>query len=250
MQCPKCGHIRAANTSNPEWQCPECGIAYHKYRASVEQAKRVLRPLTAEQTRPKVMADGSVWTLIGANLIALVIALLQGWSLSELMLIYWVQSVIIGISYVSRIASLDKFSTENFRINNRAVEPTASTKRQTAIFFCVHYGFFHVGYLIFIFAKAPASMIADLGLVVCSVAFAVNHLFSYRYHRDLDRQGTPNIGTLMFTPYLRIVPMHLTIVLGASIGGSAGLLFFGVLKTAADAAMHVIEHRRIGYKSD
>ena len=52
----------------------------------------------------------------------------------------------------------------------------------------------------------------------------------------------------MFTPYLRIIPMHLTIILGATLGGGAGLIVFGILKTIADAIMHVIEHKRLGHK--
>jgi hypothetical protein len=187
-----------------------------------------------------------MWTLVGANLLALVVAFSQGWLLAELMLIYWAQSVIIGASYVMRIASLEKFSTKNFRINNRPVEPTGKTKRQTAVFFVVHYGMFHFVYLAFIMQAVPFNLLFDFGFVICTGAFAFNHAYSYRYHRELDRQGTPNIGTLMFTPYVRIVPMHLTILLGSFIAGSGGLVLFGVLKTVADAVMHVIEHRRIG----
>ncbi len=59
----------------------------------------------------------------------------------------------------------------------------------------------------------------------------------------MDAQGTPNIGTLMFTPYLRVVPMHLTIVFGAVALGSTGVLVFGGMKMVADVAMHVAEHR-------
>ena len=50
----------------------------------------------------------------------------------------------------------------------------------------------------------------------------------------------------MFTPYLRIVPMHLTIIFGGLMAHTnAGLLLFGVLKTVADVAMHAVEHRRL-----
>jgi hypothetical protein len=59
---------------------------------------------------------------------------------------------------------------------------------------------------------------------------------------EADLGGRPNIGTLMFMPYLRILPMHLSIILGAVLGGSTAVLFFLALKTAADAGMHVIEH--------
>jgi len=109
---------------------------------------------------------------------------------------------------------------------------------------------FHVVYLAFIMDAAPFTLPADSGFLICTGAFAFNHFYSYRYHRDVDRLGTPNIGTLMFTPYLRIVPMHITIVLGAALSGGGGLVLFGVLKTIADAAMHVIEHRRIGGVSE
>jgi hypothetical protein len=123
------------------------------------------------------------------------------------------------------------------------VDPTPETKRQTAFFFLMHFGGIHLGYLVFIVAETPAGLVVGPGLLVCAAAFAVNHYFSYRYHREVDRSGTPNIGTLMFTPYFRIVPMHLTIVFGAVALGQAGVLLFGLLKTAADVGMHVVEHR-------
>ena len=41
----------------------------------------------------------------------------------------------------------------------------------------------------------------------------------------------------MATPYLRVVPMHIMVIVG-------GLLIFGALKTVADVAMHAVEHRR------
>jgi hypothetical protein len=48
----------------------------------------------------------------------------------------------------------------------------------------------------------------------------------------------------MFLPYLRILPMHLTIILGGLAsrdGGAWTLVLFTLLKTAADVAMHVAE---------
>ena len=79
------------------------------------------------------------------------------------------------------------------------------------------------------------------------LAFAVNHYFSHVQNRELDRRGKPNIGTMLFLPYARILPMHLLIVMGATVGGDsrATLAFFIVLKTLADAVMHVVEHRAL-----
>ena len=189
--------------------------------------------------------DASVWSLMLVNMVALVIAYVGGWSLVDLMAVYWVQSVIIGISYFFRMLNLGRFSTENFKINDRSVDPTPETKRQTAFFFLIHFGFFHFGYLMFILFENTTGSPLGLGLLVCSIAFAINHYFSYRYHREVDASGTPNIGTLMFTPYLRVVPMHLTIVFGAVALGSTGVLVFGILKMVADVAMHRVEHKML-----
>jgi hypothetical protein len=190
-----------------------------------------------------VVADGSIGSLVLVNGIALAVAFAAGWQLVDLMAVFWVQSVVIGISYFFRMLGLKEFSTENFRINDRPVEPTEQTKRQTAFFFLLHFGGFHFGYLIFIFMETPGGFHPDLGLLICGIAFAVNHYYSYRVHREADQSGKPNIGTLMFTPYLRVVPMHLTIVFGAVTLGATGVLLFGLLKMAADVAMHVVEHR-------
>ncbi len=244
--CPKCGHSRESRAQAPTWQCPACGIAYHKYRSYLKRAGNVFAPLGAGDKAPPIQADGSIWLLAASNLVALAVAILSGWRLSDLMLVYWIQSVLIGVSYFFRILNLDRFSTENFRINDRSVDPTTATKRFTAFFFAVHYGLFHAVYLVFIVADAKGGSLLDAGLVICSAVFIVNHYYSYRYNRNQDRMGTPNIGTLMFTPYLRIVPMHLTIVFGATqLLSTLGMLFFGSLKTVVDLAMHHVEHSRL-----
>jgi hypothetical protein len=49
----------------------------------------------------------------------------------------------------------------------------------------------------------------------------------------------------MFLLYGRIIPMHITIIVGGALGGDSALsvLVFGALKTAADVLMHHVEHR-------
>ena len=74
--------------------------------------------------------------------------------------------------------------------------------------------------------------------------FFFNHRYSYIEHRDHDRTRKPNIGNIMFFPYVRIFPMHLTILAGGAFGGASTgtlILFLG-LKTAADVVMHKVEH--------
>ncbi len=203
---------------------------------------------SATSERPRAwlrenFSDSSVWSLVAANAIALVLALTLHWSLTSLLALYWAQSVIIGIANFFRILSLDHFSTANFTINDRPVEPTPQLKRQTARFFALHYGIFHVVYLAFIIGLRRGEALWSWPLALGVAGFAFNHLWSYRRNRAADRQGTPNIGMLMFMPYGRIVPMHAIILSGALFAPTGiGIVIFGVLKTAADVAMHVIEH--------
>jgi hypothetical protein len=108
----------------------------------------------------------------------------------------------------------------------------------------MHYGLFHLVYAVFL-AKLQMPVQDWLWVAVAGAGFVANHGQSYRRFQEADRLGRPNIGTLMFLPYLRVVPMHLMIIFGVGmLGGSAtAVLLFGALKTVADCAMHVTEHR-------
>ena len=193
----------------------------------------------------RTLAEPSVLALVMANLLAIVLALYEGWDLRELMIIYWSQSVIIGYFSYRRMRDLKEFSTEGVRSNGRKVAPTAATKRSMSIFFVAHYGFFHLVYFIFIFADERNAIREDMFLIgVCIAAFLVNHWYSYVDHREADARRTPNIGTIMIFPYARIIPMHLTIIAGGIVSANSTpllLLFLG-LKTLADVVMHKIEH--------
>lgn len=196
-------------------------------------------------------SDRAVYGILASNALTLAVALWQDWPLVLLLWPYWLQSVVIGWYARRRILALTRFSTEGFRIGGSEVEATEATKRSTANFFAIHYGFFHFGYLVFIavvgavgmFGRAPG--LSDFGLIaLLGVAFWWTHRDSHRRNLAADVAGEGNIGTLMFLPYLRVFPMHVTIILGGMLsGGSWALLLFTALKTVADVLMHVVEHR-------
>jgi len=203
---------------------------------------------TTKSFKDYFLFDTSTISLLVSNLIVLVLALIQGWDLTTLLIVYWFQSVIIGFFNFFRILALKNFSTENFTINDRQVQPTQGTKIFTAFFFAFHYGFFHFVYFIFISANLAANLLANQaridGLYILSgiVIFGVNHFFSFRHNKLVDEQQKQNIGSLMFMPYIRIIPMHIIMIFGTVLG--AGSLFiFLVLKTIADMVMHTVKHR-------
>ena len=193
-----------------------------------------------------MVSSESTRSLVVVNAATLVVALGLGWPVQALLWPYWIQSVVIGYYSRRRILALGRFSTEGFTVNDRPVSPTPATQRSVANFFALHYGFFHFGYLMFLIQRSGEWRWWDLlGWLALGASFAWNHRLSFQQNVEADRQGSPNIGTLMFLPYARVVPMHFTILLGGTVAGSGpgAVLVFGALKTLADVLMHHIEHR-------
>ncbi|NIX16278.1 MAG: hypothetical protein GWN11_10510, partial [Candidatus Dadabacteria bacterium] len=161
------------------------------------------------------------------------------------------QSVIIGFFNRKRILDLKKFSTAGFKLNDKPVKPTKETQKTSANFFAMHYGIFHVVYLIFIFDSVDhLNRDSLIFILVCLSIFLSNHLYSYIHNRERDMKRVPNIGTVMLFPYLRIIPMHLAIIFGGLFakGSVFALVLFLLLKTFADLVMHMIEHAQARQK--
>lgn len=172
-----------------------------------------------------IRLDLSAITLILSNLLVISLALIQNWDISTLLWVYWIQSIIIGFFQFFRILSLKTF---------------------TAFFFVFHYGFFHFIYAIFLsnfFQNSPGLNLQDL--LLGSAIFFANHLSSFIQNRVQDEKLKPNIGTLLFQPYIRIIPMHLVLILGIILENQGKLIFFLILKTLADLITHTIKHKTV-----
>jgi len=201
--------------------------------------------------------DPSALSLLASNIIVMFFALTQGWSLITLMLVYWCQSVIIGLFNFLKMITMKNWESGELRINGRKADSSEGTKWFVAIFFAFHYGLFHLVYLFFIGMGAlftiagPATGITQgtgapdfLYVLLSAPLFFANHLFSFLHNKERDSARKQNLGKMMFFPYARIVPMHITIVIGgAFLANQAALFMFLALKTIADIAMHVSEHR-------
>ena len=209
----------------------------------LDLAKIILRLM--KKVVKDVTGDRSASLLILSNLIVIVLAVVQRWQVIELLWVYWLQNIVIGFFNWRRMINLKEFSTANLKTNGLQAPPTRKTKRSMARFFLVHYGFFHAAYLFFLVQviddiSSKVLLHWTIGLTI----FFINHYFSYRYNRELDDACLPDIGNIMFLPYLRVIPMHLVLGFAISIGIRSlwSLLFFLLLKTIVDVLMHVIEH--------
>jgi len=189
--------------------------------------------------------------LLISNTLTLVTALALQWPLATVIWPYWIQSIIIGWYARKRMLALKKFSTEGFTSNDEPVPENEKGKRSTASFFVLHYGFFHFGYLIFLLGMAKLDSAWDgFWIIVCGFSYAFAQRKTYEHQIASDALGTPNLGKLMCLPYLRILPMHLTIIFGMMGGSTFSILLFMSLKTIADVLLDRFDNRPAGTTTD
>jgi hypothetical protein len=202
--------------------------------------------ITAPTLPRQAFFSGSLYGVLVGNGLTLIAATVQHWPALPIMLIYWGQSVAIGIGNVIRMLMLKEFSTDGFTSGGRPVPTTRAGQVSTARFFAFHYGFFHLGYALFLFRGELGRLSNETSwLVAGNVAmFAVPHIWHVITVGNRGYRVKPNLGSLMFYPYLRIIPMHIAIILGSAF--KPGLLpLFIVLKTGADLGMHEVERRML-----
>jgi hypothetical protein len=181
--------------------------------------------------------------LLISNGLTLVMALILKWPLALVIWPYWIQSIIIGWYARKRMLALKKFSTEGFTSNDQPVPENEKGKRSTASFFVLHCGFFHVAYLLFLLGTAKLDSAWDaFWIVVCGFSYVFAQRKTFEQQIAFDTLEKPNLGKLMCLPYLRILPMHLTIIFGMVGGSTFSILFFMALKTIADILLDKFDH--------
>lgn len=183
--------------------------------------------------------------LLFSNALTLAAALILKWPLALVIWPYWIQSLIVGWYARKRMLALKKFSTEGFTSNNQTVPENEKGKRSTATFFVIHYGGFHAAYLVFLLATVRLSSAWDaFWIVVCGASYVFAQKKTFERQVATDALGKPNLGKLMFLPYLRILPMHITIIFGAMGNYSTfAMLLFMSLKTIADVLLDKFDRR-------
>ncbi len=200
----------------------------------------------------------STLSLIFSNLLVIFFAVVDGISANEVLWIYWSQSVIIGIFNFIKLITLKDFSTERFKQGKKQMLPTRATAISSAVFFLFHYGFFHLIYAVFLgaFSEFSNSSTSSSGInyfLLSTGMFFISYLIEFINSRKEQTDELPNIGFIMFAPYVRIIPMHLTIILGGFIGAAGSffstntnlaviVLFIGI-KTVVDLITHSIDFK-------
>jgi hypothetical protein len=206
-----------------------------------------------------------VISLIFANIVTIVLAILGNWDLATVMFIYWAQSIIIGFFTVVSLLGADTGALGADL--QKPIDERGGTEKITprfvwfykcmlAGFFTLHYGLFHWGYYAFIVESGLFGTVnfADPNLWLSCALFFANHLYSHITYRHEGPKGAMYINEHFFTPYRRIIPMHLTIIFGSivilvlqvfGIGSTMPVLvLFLLIKTYSDISAHLIKHER------
>lgn len=202
----------------------------------------------------------STLSLIFSNLLVIFFAIVDDISAIDVLWIYWWQSVIIGIFNFIKMITLKDFSVEGFKLNGKFVFNTRAVAISSAVFFLFHYGFFHVIYAVFLgafstFSHSTTSSSGTTFLFISAATFFVSYLIEFINSRKAENVELPNIGQVMFAPYTRILPMHLTIILGGFIGAAGGffstntnlaiIILFTAIKTVVDLITHSVDLKKL-----
>jgi hypothetical protein len=210
-------------------------------------------------------------TLIG-NLIPLFGVLFWQWDTFQLLMLYWMETVILAFWTLRRLARLPAGDAGNLTINGR--EQPASNSMLVG-FFTLHAGMFILVHLIFLWVifssewlkkvHGPASFFRELflanGLWAGLLFFLVAGWVSFRtetrpvFQQRLDgklqstrfveqaqkKAGGDAVGAVVGALYIRIVIMQIAIIFGAwfadAIGSMAPLLLVIGLKTLVDLGL-------------
>lgn len=209
--------------------------------------------------RRRILTDPGFWVLIGVNIYLVWYYYHTPEIFTTLIWLYWCQSVMMGIfNFFDMLTSRDPIPMQNSdpqffdalsaNKHTAAVEtpsPKIPWRSNTGVslFFLFHYGFFHFVYMIFLFTMKPRYPINwDLFKYFLG-AFFVGQVITFIQHKIRERKTQSNLGAMFFTPYLRILPMHLTILI-PSFFHITNLGVFLILKAFADIVMYIVTKPR------
>lgn len=186
----------------------------------------------------------SFWTLLAGNIFCFIYFNEFDADFATIIWIYWFQSVFIGLVAAIELYLPGKNLEKD--LEKTGVNPMGSNGC-LSLFFVFHYGTFHLVYAVFLLIDYGHTIREEV-LLIALAAFAIETLLSFYQRRNANIDGNANTGAAMFLPYLRVFPMHLTIILPTLLGLQTSSLFI-VLKTVADIISWMV-YTAIYHKKD
>lgn len=188
------------------------------------------------------------YLIVAANLLPVFGVWELGWDAKEVFLVYCLETVIIGIMTLIKLAIATAVRKEDWWENGGSRSMVHGIFFM--IFFIMHFGLFAgiqtsiflgIGHLrdnaspgIVAFFSQPWNFIHRDGLLMLAcfvVCYGFQNLFDFVLNRAYQ---TKSFSTIMFEPYLRIFIQQFTVIFGSMIlsfgGGKIFILVFAVVK--------------------
>lgn len=212
---------------------------------------------TTSNQRSNRLSNRRYWPtlilLVLTNLIPIYLVVNGQWSVSQLVLLFWMENVIIGLINIVKMWTCQPGKPS---LNKK--------KRESITFFAIHYGGFTLVHGIFVMVFFflvdfdNGTIAGEYGLVDTLssgnfwwtfVALLVSHGFSYYWHfLKGGERNSETVDSLFFKPYGRVVILHMTIILGAWLTAWLqqpiwALLLLVLLKIMVDTGAHLWSHK-------
>jgi len=185
--------------------------------------------------------------LIAVNLIPLYCVWFEGWNASEVFLVYCLETVIIGLINVFKMACVTMFVKKADVWQNVGASSTMQSGWFFIFFFIIHYGFFvfiqtqmffSVSGLIpghsFLggYSKIPG-LLGDNGKLMLLIFVAYYTVQTFFEFFMTGNYKTISMGRLMFEPYMRIFVQQFVVILGSIfLSFGAGKIFILIFVAA------------------
>jgi len=194
---------------------------------------------------PLTLQSPTTLALIAANLIPVAGSVFLGWNLSDVMVLYWAESAIVGFFNVCKIIVIGRWAA-----------------LFAAPFFIGHFGGFMAVHFLFIYtifvepsqtgvsASGDLAQVAALfsGLWPALLALFASHAFSFFVNFMGRREyAGRKVNDQMGEPYGRIIFMHLVLIFGGGLAMVLGnpapvILIVIALKIFFDVKAHLKQH--------
>jgi hypothetical protein len=195
---------------------------------------------------------------VAGNAVPLVGVLAFDWSVAVLLVVYWLESGVVGASFFAKILRArgedDPEALPALELGDRSVASfVGHTNRSIAGFFVLHYGAFwivHGAFVSDLVGMPGTGRVDALPLATSLVSLGGYHAVSFWQHFVVGDEAThQGPVTLMVEPYRRVFVLHLTVVFGgfvvAALGAPVALVAVLVLvKTLLDVRGHWREHEQ------
>ncbi len=195
----------------------------------------------------RALIDPAFWLLLGINGYLVYHYYQHPEVFTTLIWLYWSQTGLMGFfNFLDILTGPEKTLTEQEEatINNSNLsdaskyEITHRDRVKVAFGFLTLFGILQAIYVAFIAVMPESGPFQWYLYWYFIIAFFMGQLYTFIQHKLQQKKSPPNLVPSTFVPFLRILPLHLTIVLPTFLKvGNMG--FFLILKSLVDIIMYV-----------